>query len=468
MTTQSHGHVHLSSLNSPVLDAGDVLARNKMAGPARTSTLRRPLDAVGSQPACDTLALVLAGGCGHRMKPLTDWRAKPSIPIGGRFRILDFTLSNCMNSGIRQVGVLTQYLNDSLRPALRSWAAIPHAPTLHILSPGDTHPAYQGTADAVWQNRQLLRALAPTEVLVLAADHVYAMDYGVMIAEHRRAGAQVTVGYVSVPRSEASSFGVLSVDPAGRICRFTEKPQSPKAAAEDPGRALASMGIYVFDTEFLLAVLADDANRVSSSHDFGHDIIPASLTMGQVHAHRFRDRHQPMKDGYWRDVGTLGAYWRTCLELADPTCLIDLEDPSWPLHSSLMDARRWQRASDHESACRYSVVPRNAMLALAHIERSILFPGARVGWGCRLNGCIVLPGASIGSGSTLRHVIVEEGCTLPSGTIIGLDHHADRRRYRVTDENLVVVSRRPIATDRADDLRNNIGATDCPASAVDG
>jgi glucose-1-phosphate adenylyltransferase len=380
----------------------------------------------------NTLALVLAGGRGTRLEGLTAQRAKPAVPIGGRHRIIDFTLSNCLNSGLACVGVLTQYMAQSLVPHLAAWSHRSRAMELLALPAGASR-AYAGTADAVHQNRELVRRLAPAQVLVLAADHVYRMDYARMLEAHLRRRAQMTVGRVEVPVESARSFGVMAIDDAGWIAGFAEKPDSPRAIPGRPGVALVSMGIYLFETDFLLRLLRNDALRPHSARDFGRDVIPDALAgTTRAYAHRLRDVHDPWRDGYWRDVGTVDAYWQTSLELCGDNPPWRLDDPHWPVHGLSIGA-----PADRSAA------PAHDDDGVADVRRSVLFPGVRVGSGARLDGCIALPGAQIDRGCRVRNAIIDEGCHLPPGTEIGVDIDADRRRYPVTPNGVVLVARQP-------------------------
>ncbi|MEC9363550.1 MAG: sugar phosphate nucleotidyltransferase [Pseudomonadota bacterium] len=377
----------------------------------------------------NTFALVLAGGRGTRLEGLTARRAKPAVPIAARHRIIDFTLSNCLNSGLACVGVLTQYMAQSLAPHLAAWSRLSRAMELLTL-PAGAGRAYAGTADAVHQNRDLIRRLAPAQVLVLAADHVYRMDYARMLDEHLQRRAQVTVGCVEVPVESARSFGVMAIDDAGWIAGFAEKPDAPSAIPGRPAVALASMGIYVFETDFLLRLLRDDALRPHSARDFGRNVIPDALAATtRAYAHRLRDVHFPSRDGYWRDVGTVDAYWQTSLELCSDNPPWCLEDPQWPVHSLSIDRQEGSsvRADDDDG--------------MADVRHSVLFAGVRLGAGTRLDRCIALPGVQIEAGCRVRNAIIDEGCRLPPGTEIGIDPAADRRRYPVTANGVVLVAR---------------------------
>ncbi|MDR3415079.1 MAG: sugar phosphate nucleotidyltransferase [Nevskia sp.] len=383
--------------------------------PARGAALRTGLMA-------DTLALVLAGGRGTRLGSLTARRAKPAVPIAGKYRIIDFTLSNCLNSGISQIGVLTQYMAHSLLPHLQSWNSSREV-SIRAL-PARDGSEYLGTADAVYQNRDLIRTRMPAHVVVLAADHVYKMDYAAMLEAHLQRRAQVTVGCVEVPVEAAREFGVMAVDGHGRIRAFAEKPQCPQPIPGKPGRALASMGIYIFDTAFLLKALDEDAARQGSSRDFGKDVIPDAVARARVYAYRLHDLHRPEQDGYWRDVGTIDAYWRTNLELTGDASVLDLDDPAWPLLGGPMGGP----------------VPHGSIVAEASVRRSVLFHGVRVGADSLIESSIILPGARVEGGCTIRNAIVDEGCHLPSGTVIGVNPEHDRRRYPITPAGVVLVS----------------------------
>ncbi|MDT0497516.1 sugar phosphate nucleotidyltransferase [Algiphilus sp. W345] len=375
------------------------------------------------------LALVLAGGRGTRLGTLTERRAKPAVSIAGQHRIIDFTLSNCRNSGISEVGVLTQYMAGTLASHLQAWRSSgADGETIRTLAAHGEN-SYAGTADAVCQNRDVIRSLAPSHVLVLAADHVYKMDYAAMLADHLRHDARLTVGCVEVPLAEASGFGVIEVDSEQRLRGFVEKPPFPRPIPGKPDRALASMGIYLFDTGLLLDRLEVDAADSRSSHDFGKDIIPALVrTEPRLYAHSLKDVRDPTRAGYWRDVGTLDAYWQTSLELASATPPLDLIDATWPVRAVGRDPSGQLPNGDVE--IRDSVVSRDVAIgADSRIERSILLPGARVG-----------------AGSRIRNAIVDEGCHLPPGSVIGLDPERDRQHHSVTSSGLVLVSSQHRAT----------------------
>lgn len=382
-----------------------------------------------------SLALVMAGGCGTRLGPLTARRAKPAMPIAGDFHLIDFTLSNCVNSGLSEVGVLTQYLAGSLRPVVAAWANMAQACEFHVLAGGD-HGAYTGTADAVWQNCDLIKNTSPSEVIILAADHIYAMDYGAMVEAHRGHGAPVTIGVVEVPASQTRELGIMTVKHDGYVDAFVEKPLRPLAGTGHSDVVVASMGIYVFNSQFLLDALARDAASAVSRHDFGHDVIPAALSKG-VFAYRFYSRTRPFESGYWRDVGTLDAYWRANMELAGgSTAPMDLNDPEWPFFGSLAAIRRRESAGER----RETAMARGCIGRDVTIVNSVIHPGVRIGPGSHIEECVLLPGATIGANCFLRRAILDGGIWLQHGSIIGADPVADRRRHHVTEQGIVLIT----------------------------
>jgi glucose-1-phosphate adenylyltransferase len=381
------------------------------------------------------LALVLAGGRGSRLDPLTAWRAKPAVPFGCDCRIIDFTLSNCLNSGIADVGVLTQYQAQSLLPHVNEgWAefAGSHGHSMRALAHSRCAAAgYAGTADAVYRNLDFVRLHAPSQVLILAGDHIYNMDYSAMLEQHVERRARLTVGCVEVPLAEAQSFGVMQIDAEQRILAFEEKPRAPQPI---PGRcdtALASMGIYVFDTDYLIDCLEADAERAASSHDFGHDIIPAAVRSGRAYAHALRDVRFPLLPGYWRDVGTIDAYWRSNLEVGAAGAVAShFGSEVWPLWT---EARRnGPAAAAHEPA---AWIDRDSAL-----ERAVVSRGACVGAGASVKESVLLPGAVVGPHCIVQRAVIEDGCVLPAGTQIGVDAERDRARFHITAGGVVLVT----------------------------
>lgn len=388
-----------------------------------------------------TLALVMAGGNGTRLGELTRWHAKPALPFGGQYRNVDFPLSNCINSGIRRIALLTQYKAHSLiQHAQQGWSFLrPELGEFLEIWPAQQRRGagwYAGTADAVYQNIDLIEELAPSWVLVLAGDHVYRMDYRAMIEAHVAGGADITVGCVEVPIAAARDFGVMSVDASGWVRRFDEKPDQPTPLPRDPGIALASMGIYVFARELLVEWLSADALDPSSRRDFGKDVLPKGVREGRVLAHAFRDPRTG-KPAYWRDVGTLDAYWRANMELLDEAPEFDLYDECWPLwtHQPRTPPPRFIGAG----TARRSIVSGGCTVA-GSVERSLLSPECRVEPGALVEASVVLPQAEIGRHCRIRNAIVDSGVQVPEGTVIGHDACADAERFEVSAGGVVLVT----------------------------
>jgi len=402
-----------------------------------------PLRAVRPRPtalaAAQTTAMVLAGGRGERLAPLTDERAKPAVPFGAVHRMVDFTLANCLNSGIRSVHLLTQYQSASLEQHVeRSWRLDPRGRRVGILAADEkaAKRGYRGTADAVHRNLDTLVAERPRWVLVLGGDHLYQMDYREMLAAHAQSGADVTIAATQVPLDEARRMGVMSADSTGRVEAFDEKPEQPRALDDDPSAALVSMGIYVFSRDALFRELALDAAR-ETQHDFGRDVIPSMLRAGaRVFAFRFRD--------YWRDIGTIDAYYDASLDLLAQTPALDLDDPVWPI-ASLSRASSAIRISRGESGVRGvfvdSLAAPGVRVAGGNVRRSILGPRAEVSSGAEVEDAIVFGGVAIGRRAIVRRAILDEGVRVAPGASIGEDLERDRRRFTVTDHGVVVVPR---------------------------
>lgn len=421
-----------------------------------------------SRLTSDTLALIMAGGRGSRLQQLTLYRSKPAVHFGGKYRIIDFTLSNCINSGIRKVGVLTQYKSHSLIQHLQAgWSFLRGEPGEFIeLLPADQTSDnslwYAGTADAVYQNIECIRAHQPGYVLVLAGDHIYKMDYGAMLAHHVATDAQVTVGCIEVPLADADQFGVVEMDPSTRIHAFVEKSSTPKAMPDKPDRALASMGIYVFDARFLLDVLHRDAAVKKSSHDFGRDVIPEAIRAGRVYAYPFRDIYDHAKLGYWRDVGTVDAYWRANMELTDVTPELNLYDEQWPIwtrQEQVPPAKFVFDDLNERGTAVDSLVCGGCIIAGATVRRSVMFVQSRAEVGSVIEDSLVLPNASIGSHCVIRRAIIDAGCTIPSGMKIGCDPDSDARNFYRSPDGVVLVTR--------DMLENYLGETSQAISLVD-
>ena len=394
-----------------------------------------------------TLALVLAGGEGSRLKDLTAWRAKPAVPIGGKYRIIDFPLSNCVNSGIRRIGVLTQYKSHSLiRHLQRAWGFMraeigEFVEILPAQQRTNKKEWYQGTADALFQNLDIVQRHHPEYVLVLGGDHVYTMDYSEMLLHHVQSGADFTVGSIEVPVEEARGFGVMSVDEAMRITHFTEKPDNPDCIPGKPGIALASMGIYIFSKDFLYKTLTSDACNPESSHDFGKDIIPASIAASRAMAYPFRNKEGA--PDYWRDVGTLHSYWQTNMELCSVEPDLNLYDREWPIWTYQPQYPPAKFIFDDEGrrgTAIDSLIAGGCILSGARVKRSVLFFATTVESYSLIKDSVILPKVSIGRNCRITRAIIDKGCVIPDGTIIGEDLVEDAKRFHVTPEGIVLVT----------------------------
>ena len=395
----------------------------------------------------DTVALIIAGGRGERLKHLTMWRAKPAVPFGGKFRIIDFPLSNCINSGIRRIGVLTQYKSHSLiRHIHKGWGFLRGEFGEFV----EVFPAsqrvetswYAGTSDAVYQNLDLIRLQNPRYVVVLAGDHVYKMDYGPMLAHHVEKGADLTVACHHVPLDEARGFGVMAVDQKDNVIEFQEKPADPKPV---PGRtdvALASMGIYVFNVEFLYEQVIKDADSPTSSHDFGKDLLPSGIGNHRVVAYPFVDV-QEGKQAYWRDVGTVDAFWLANMELigiTPPLNLYDREWPIWTYQEQLPPAKFIFDDEGRRGMAVDSMVSGGCIISGATLRRSLLFSDVKVNSYARLVDSVVLPEVNIGRNCRISKAVIDKGCAIPEDTVIGEDPEEDNRRFYVTETGVVLVT----------------------------
>ncbi len=398
----------------------------------------------------NTVALILAGGRGSRLKHLTDWRAKPAVPFGGKFRIIDFPLSNCLNSGIRRIGVVTQYKAHSLIQHLqRGWGFLRGEFNEFI----DLMPAqqrieaewYKGTADAVFQNMDILRHYAPEFVLILAGDHIYKMDYGEMLAAHAASAADLTIACIEVPIEDAKSFGVMSVDQYQRIVAFNEKPEHPMPIPDDSGRALASMGIYIFNAKFLYEQLIRDADNPHSTHDFGHDIIPYLVPRYRVFSHRFSESCVGVQNSapYWRDVGTVEAYWEANMELAKITPDLNLYDEKWPIwtyQEQLPPAKFVFDDDDRRGMAVDTMVSGGCIISGALVKRSVLFSDVRVNAYSEVTDSVILPKVDIGRYVKLHRVVVDKGCRIPDGMEVGFDRQKDAERFYVTERGVTLIT----------------------------
>jgi len=402
----------------------------------------------------ETYALILAGGRGSRLHELTDWRAKPATFFGGKFRIIDFPLSNCINSGIRRVGIATQYKSHSLiRHVNRAWGHFKKelGESVEILPASQRQGEgwYAGTADAVFQNIDIIRHELPKYVMILSGDHVYRMDYGELIAKHVENGADMTVCCVEVPVEDAAgSFGVMTVDEDNRVCRFDEKPAVPSEVPGKPGVTLASMGNYIFNTEFLFDELAKDAAQDSSSGDFGNDIIPKIIKSHKVYAFPFKDPNST-KQPYWRDVGTLDSFWEANMELVNPEPQLDMYDESWPIWTYQEQTAPAKFIFDDDGRRGVTIdstVSGGVIVSGSMVKRSVLFSKVRIHSYCQIEDAVILPGANIGRHCKISRVIIDRSCDIPEGMEIGIDHEADKANgFRVTDKGIVLVTRDMIA-----------------------
>lgn len=399
----------------------------------------------------ETYALVLAGGRGSRLYELTDTRSKPATFFGGTFRIIDFPLSNCINSGIRNIGIATQYKSHSLiRHVQRGWGHFKkeHGESIEILPAsqqmGDNW--YLGTANAVYQNMDIIRHELPKYVMILSGDHIYRMDYGPLLAEHVATGADMTVCCVEVPVEEAAgAFGVMTVDNERRVCRFDEKPDYPSQMPDKPGIALASMGNYVFNTEFLFEQLEKDAAQEGSSGDFANDIIPKIINSHRVYAYPFKDP-EGNSQAYWRDVGTLDSFWEANMELVMPSPQLNMYDDKWPIWTYQEQTAPAKFVFDQDGrrgSTIDSTVAGGVIVSGSTVKRTLLFSKVRVHSYCEINDSVILPDAIIHRGCHINKAIIDRGCIVPEGMAIGVNHDEDRRKgFRVTDKGVVLVTRK--------------------------
>ena len=396
----------------------------------------------------DTLALVLSGGRGSRLKQLTDWRAKPAVPFGGKFRIIDFPLSNCVNSGIRRMAVLTQYKAHSLIKHVQlAWGSNRMARDEFVeLLPAqqriNEQSWYSGTADAVYQNIDILRTHDAEYILILAGDHIYKMDYGPMIAYHVEKGADLTIGCIEVPLDEAKAFGVMGVAGEGRVNMFLEKPDSPPEMPGNPGKALASMGIYVFNTKFLFEQLIYDADDPDSDHDFGKNVIPRVINRYQVFAYPFRDV-QHNAQAYWRDVGTIDSYWAANLELIGVTPDLNLYDTDWPIwthQEQLPPAKFVFDDEDRRGMAVDSMVSGGCIISGALVRHSLLFSNVIVNEQASVENSVILPNVIVNKKVKIRNAVVDKGCVIPEGMEIGFDPVADKKRFEISPNGIVLVT----------------------------
>ncbi|PSW06125.1 glucose-1-phosphate adenylyltransferase [Photobacterium lipolyticum] len=396
----------------------------------------------------DTLAVILAGGVGSRLSPLTDNRAKPAVPFGGKYRIIDFTLANCLHSGVRRILVLTQYKSHSLQKHLRDgWSIFNPELGEYItnippqMRTGDSW--YSGTADAIFQNLYLLSRSEAKYVVVLSGDHIYRMDYAPMIEHHKQTNADLTVACMEVPVEEASEFGVMEIDQDQRIVAFTEKPQQPATLPGNSGCSLASMGIYVFTTQLLINALQEDAENSSSGHDFGKDIIPKLLEGGSVYAHRFGGQEgRVTQDAYWRDVGTIDSYYQANMDLLQPVPPVDLYQSDWSIRTyepQLPPARTVSSATGNEGIFINSIISSGVVIEGGSAQNSILFPRVKIKNAAVVINSIIFEGVEIGEGSHVQNCIIDKHVKIPPGVEIGIDAKADAKRFDISEKGVIVV-----------------------------
>jgi glucose-1-phosphate adenylyltransferase len=398
----------------------------------------------------NTVAIILAGGRGSRLKSLTDWRAKPAVQFGGKFRIIDFPLSNCVNSGIRRINVATQYKAQSLIQHIqRGWGFLRGEFNEYVnIIPAQQRISeewYKGTADAVYQNIDLLREGGAEYILILAGDHIYKMDYGKMLATHVKNNADMTVACINVPLEDAKGFGVLAVDATDRVVEFAEKPANPKHMPDDPTKAFASMGIYVFNAKFLYEQLIRDAGDSKSTHDFGGDIIPYIINKYKVQAHRFTDSCVGAKNGnfYWRDVGTIDAYWEANMELTKVIPELNLYDREWPIwtyQEQLPPAKFVFNDEGRTGKATDSLVSGGCLISGSCVTNSVLFSDVRVHSYCDIQGAVILPKVTINRNVILKNVVIDRGCVIPEGMQIGVDLTLDAKRFYVSEKGIVLVT----------------------------
>ena len=406
-----------------------------------------------TQPlARDAMAYVLAGGRGSRLKELTDFRAKPAVYFGGKVRIIDFALSNALNSGIRRIGVATQYKAHSLiRHLQRGWNFFrPERNESFDILPASQRVSetqwYEGTADAVYQNIDIIEAYDPEFMVILAGDHIYKMDYELMLRQHVEANADVTVGCLEVPRMEATGFGVMHVDDKGTIKSFIEKPADPPGIPGNPDYALASMGIYVFRTKFLMEQLRRDAADPASSRDFGKDLIPYIVEHGKAVAHRFAEscvRSSFEREAYWRDVGTIDAYWEANIDLTDITPELDIYDREWPIwtYAEIKPPAKFVHDEDgRRGSAVSSLVAGDCIISGAALKRSLIFTGARVNSFSSLEEVVALPDCMVGRNARLTRCVVDRGVHIPEGLVVGEDPVLDAKRFRISEGGICLIT----------------------------
>ncbi|MCA2018175.1 glucose-1-phosphate adenylyltransferase [Vibrio tritonius] len=395
----------------------------------------------------DTLTVVLAGGVGSRLSPLTDDRAKPAVPFGGKYRIIDFTLTNCLHSGLRRILILTQYKSHSLQKHLRDgWSIFNPELNEYITAvPPQMRKGgkwYEGTADALFHNIWLLNRSEAKYVVVLSGDHIYRMDYAAMLEEHIAKKAGLTVACMDVPRAEACSFGVMATDESNRIVSFIEKPLDPPSIPNQPDRSLVSMGIYIFDMDVLQQALQKDSDIESSSHDFGKDIIPDLIPNHNVYAYRFGEKGRVNRDCYWRDVGTIDSFYAANMDLLEPIPPMDLYQQDWAIRTyepQYPPARTVSSATGNEGIFINSIIAGGVINSGGSVQHSIISCNVRINDGATVLDSILFDDVNVGPNCQLRNCIIDKHVNIPANTTIGLDKAQDAKRFYISEQGIVVV-----------------------------
>ncbi|MGF1695782.1 glucose-1-phosphate adenylyltransferase [Vibrio lamellibrachiae] len=396
----------------------------------------------------ETLTVVLAGGMGSRLSPLTDNRAKPAVPFGGKFRIIDFTLANCLHSGLRRILVLTQYKSHSLQKHLRDgWSVFnPELGEYITVVPPQMRKGdkwYSGTADAIYQNLWLLSRSEAKYIVVLSGDHIYRMDYEPMLEQHKKSGAELTIACMNVPVKEATEFGVMAIDEQKKIVSFEEKPETPASLPDDPDHSLASMGIYIFTTEALIDALENDAQTTGSSNDFGKDIIPKLIDKGKVFAHKFGgDDGRVTKDAYWRDVGTIDSFYQANMDLLTPVPPMDLYQKDWTIRTyerQLPPARTTSSATGNEGIFINSLISSGVVNFGGAVQNSVLSSNVKINDGATVADCILFDYVEVGESCQLKNCIIDKHVKIPSGTEIGINPAEDAKKFTISERGTVVV-----------------------------
>lgn len=390
----------------------------------------------------ETLTMILAGGRGSRLSKLTEWRVKPAVPFGGNYRIIDFVLSNCLNSSLKHIGVLTQYKSQSLiRHLINGWNFLNHGPDgfMEIIPAQmrNKNEWYEGTADSIYQNIDLIQKYNPENILILGGDHIYKLDYNRLLSFHSEKQADVTVGCIEVSTEEAQSFGVMTTDPDQKITGFEEKPDRPATIPGNKSRCLASMGIYIFKTKRLLELLLQDSFDDQSTHDFGRDIIPAALKSSRIFAWPFVDELSGRPE-YWRDIGSIDSYWQANMDLINRAHCLDLFDQNWPIKSTLKD-RPPTILHDHSNKMIHSMISAGCVITSCSSENSIVSDGVKIK-NSRIKNSVILPDAVIGSGCRIQNTIIDKYTVIPDGLVIGENSEQDSRNFHISPGGIRVIT----------------------------